>query len=566
MRKTLLILTILPLFSFAQKSLLYEVTNPKNGAKSYLFGTMHVQEESAFQFNDSVFWAIDQSQKTAFELDLSMDALKNIDKESMKELIDTQYLLDFGTYLQENFVPKLMKEIPASELAKKLTENLLPAYMELVKAKMSPDNRSFFVDQYLQNYAIKNEKEVIGIETYMEQIKAFVGDINSFDYEKFKVSDKMIKFLKKDDFNFDFVSMLSGTEQMVNDYSTGNLDGLCDYVSKEVDSKNKFTKGLYHRIFTERNEVMFDRTRDQVSAGGIFIAVGAGHLCGDNGLLAQYETAGFSIRPMQSHVATNQTITWKTIETETYSIDIPVEVELSENESSMEVFGIALADTTFTNTLFTTQGMARFKVVQTDLSQETTDEPYDFASLMKQMQELQADTSVDIRQSEDEAAEEMTIEVVEEAEETQIIEIDQDTEMDYYETDEEQAEQEVVYIEDYDTYDNDPSMKSKFQSKLTEEQKAYFKEFSDSVGTYFKREMGTMMMSMMGLMGGNSDTITVANNTEEMTLVFNKSMLGNDLSTTLEKDNISYKLTISGDPAILKSEEVRRFFTSFRLK
>jgi len=47
------------------KELLWEVTHPKFGVKSYLFGTLHANDRELFELSDSVYIAFDQAQKNS---------------------------------------------------------------------------------------------------------------------------------------------------------------------------------------------------------------------------------------------------------------------------------------------------------------------------------------------------------------------------------------------------------------------------------------------------------------------------------------------------------------------
>jgi uncharacterized protein YbaP (TraB family) len=52
------------------KELLWEVSNPKSGVKSYLFGTLHANNRELFELSDSVYFAFDQAQKIVLETDI----------------------------------------------------------------------------------------------------------------------------------------------------------------------------------------------------------------------------------------------------------------------------------------------------------------------------------------------------------------------------------------------------------------------------------------------------------------------------------------------------------------
>jgi uncharacterized protein len=49
------------------------------------------------------------------------------------------------------------------------------------------------------------------------------------------------------------------------------------------------------KLLDERNVVMAERSLEQARQGSVFIAVGAAHLAGKNGLLQAFRQAGFKV-------------------------------------------------------------------------------------------------------------------------------------------------------------------------------------------------------------------------------------------------------------------------------
>ena len=109
MKRLLIILLLAPIAGMAQNTLLFEVAKKGIAQKSYLFGTLHVQDERAFAFNDSVMWAIDQSKTAAFELNLDQTELAtSLTKEKMKDFIDTAFIRKLTAYISNDFLPTLI--------------------------------------------------------------------------------------------------------------------------------------------------------------------------------------------------------------------------------------------------------------------------------------------------------------------------------------------------------------------------------------------------------------------------------------------------------------------------
>lgn len=142
----------------AQSSLLYEISKPGSSLKSYLFGTIHTQDEWAFVFNDSVFWAIDQPSSALFEMKLSGNEAAKMPNAFRDYFSDTQLVNKVKNYASKHLMPLMMKEIPAKDMADKITKQIMPMYFEMLQNVSTQPQRLSFVDQLLQNYAYNRKK------------------------------------------------------------------------------------------------------------------------------------------------------------------------------------------------------------------------------------------------------------------------------------------------------------------------------------------------------------------------------------------------------------------------
>ena len=156
MKKTLLLLIFLPIIGKAQNTMLFELSKKGIKQKSYLFGTIHMQDEAAYSFNDSVFWAIDQCKKTAFELDFREPRTTDF-TDVMREIKSDEFRDKATTYFAEEMMPELMESFTADELSSIIEEKIIPPYVDLLSARFKTDKRAFFIDQYLQAYAYQGD-------------------------------------------------------------------------------------------------------------------------------------------------------------------------------------------------------------------------------------------------------------------------------------------------------------------------------------------------------------------------------------------------------------------------
>lgn len=311
MKKYLVFVLLFASFSgFAQNSLLFEITGKGMTSPSYLFGTMHVTDEAAFGWNDSVFWAIDQVETAVFEIDFGSMKMKDDLKPSPIQM------KSWENFLVKDLSPAIEKAIPADTLGARIAgfyTTILTTLLEKDKKQ-----RGTFVDLFLQEYAKKEGKEVVGVESVKEQLDIFL------DMDKQLVKQSILEFIAKDDWDIDPTMLTGAQADLIEAYSTKRLTDVCAVMDKEVTkSSNELVNQLYDRIFDDHNKIMFKRSSKMIKKSPHFIAVGAGHLCGTTGLVQQLTAAGYTIRPIDITTSTKQNLKWETFKSDKYTVQIP---------------------------------------------------------------------------------------------------------------------------------------------------------------------------------------------------------------------------------------------------
>jgi TonB family protein len=390
-----------------------------------------VQDEAAFNFNDSVFWAIDQSEKAEFELDLNQTVLRNELVKNMESHFDDAFKERAELYLTKDLLPALMERYSPSELAQNISSKVIPFVIDFMTKRFQADNRTMFVDKYLQEYAESQGKEIVGIEGYDEQVKALIGDLNDLEFDGF--TETILKGLEKDELSSNMVNYLGSTQIMIDAYHNHQLDEICTLVSASTEMENQFIKNLYKRIFYDRNELMFDRTIEDVKEGATFIGVGAGHLCGSNGLIQQYKDAGFSVRPIDTKTKDFATdFKWETYEAGNFSVDIMEGATLNETYSSnRDFYFMPYLNLDEEEALFTTRGLVSFKVeVNTS---ETSQQNYN-KTVLDFLESVEDDAIAVTPAYDSDAAAVPSNEVFESAAEQDIVVIEKDVEYDMIES------------------------------------------------------------------------------------------------------------------------------------
>lgn len=267
----------------AQNALLWEISGNGLQSKSYLYGTIHIQDKRVFQFGDSLMPRFKTCAVFAGEL-----LLQNNDPMELMKLMfmpgDTtlKLLLSKSDYkLVENFAKKRLGAMAG------MVDRIKPLFTSaMISETTMKKDEPYSLDEYFQRLAKENSMEVIGIETVDEQMKAL--DRISLK-EQAQLLVDAIKEEKKD-------ADTTEIEKLISVYLTQNLDSIQRYYIADQDISDVFNKS----IILERNYKMADRIEPLVKSKPSFIGVGAGHLPGAEGVVALLRKKGYTVRPIFS--------------------------------------------------------------------------------------------------------------------------------------------------------------------------------------------------------------------------------------------------------------------------
>jgi uncharacterized protein len=320
--------------SFAQ-TFLFEVKSPTSSKTSYLFGTMHETNPKVFNFNDSLFWAIRQSEKAIFELDLSRESIRSFSPELDKpefEKMFYQFMNGFAKGIAQNLIPRMVKEVSPEEMVDKIIQ-MLPQFVSSVNdltEQFSGSSKTQFMDLFLQNYARSQQIEIIGIETMSEQLVALFNDALSYDPELAakELTEEVLKFMKNQTPMPNLASFMQSQKKFIDLYADKDYNGVCDTVTRLGQHSHTLMRKFYKSVFVDRNDVMLERMLPFIEENSVFIAVGAGHLCGDNGLVQAFSNKGYLVRPVNTSVPSASKRLWDkhTGSNESFKVHLPADI------------------------------------------------------------------------------------------------------------------------------------------------------------------------------------------------------------------------------------------------
>ncbi|GAA5022186.1 hypothetical protein GCM10011506_01440 [Marivirga lumbricoides] len=260
---------------------------------SYLFGTVHVNDERAFDFSDSVLVALQASDVLALEVS-SDDYLKqSIANTSRKRDIPNQFKEELGKENYNTLREKMLDEvkIDLDEL-----DNASPMLIErlLNRKHTNPEDKNKLdLDNYLFYSAKRLGKEIVGLEKTNEGIRAGKGFSTEMERAYF-----VKRYIKQRDSlsSFDMNKFLKeyinkGFDKMIEIYHEGDIQAiLSQFEDNEMEK--------YDMI--RRNEIMALRLDSLMQHSSVFCAIGAGHLAGKKGMIDLLKELGYQLTPVNA--------------------------------------------------------------------------------------------------------------------------------------------------------------------------------------------------------------------------------------------------------------------------
>jgi uncharacterized protein YbaP (TraB family) len=283
MINTMKFLTIIFFFFvvyFSNAQLLWKISG--NGVKqnSYLYGTIHVMPKEKFTISPKIQDAINSSSKMAMEVDLDMDLKTKIrvaqemilpNGKTLRNYLSAEEFNRLNTYCLDSL--KLKK----GKLKKYY--RLKPFFFSSVVAQEQMGEISSYEMEFMK-IAKKRKMTMIGLESIEFQMQTI---------NKITVEDQAKMLMQEFGSN--------PTEQfddMLNLYLKEDLEGLYKVVSEESNAIPEFN----YNFLEVRNKNWIPVIEKNIASNTFFIAVGAAHLPGENGVIQLLRSKGYSVEPI----------------------------------------------------------------------------------------------------------------------------------------------------------------------------------------------------------------------------------------------------------------------------
>lgn len=250
----------------------------------YLYGTIHVRPQGSDWGTERVREAIRESSEVWTEILID----PNTDAQTQQLMIQAGLAAPgrpLSSWLTAEQNARLQARAAALGLPAQNLEPLKPwlagltlSVLPIIQAGYDPASG---VDRAIDAYAEQNGKTMRAFETVEYQVGFFAG-----------LSEDAQRQMLLDAIDADSADM-----QVFRDMSAGWERGDASVLERLIvtDMRAAYPE-LYQSLFTTRNNAWMVLIERELSGAGVdFVAVGAGHLVGDDGLVQQLRARGFTV-------------------------------------------------------------------------------------------------------------------------------------------------------------------------------------------------------------------------------------------------------------------------------
>lgn len=236
--------------------LLWQITGKGLKKPSYLFGSFHSNDNRLFEFSDSTFSALLHADAVVLEADIY----------SLFTQYDTR--------------------VENTQLKYDVNGNPYTSDKKASPTKYgSEDGRPQFLDAYFQQIAYNSGKLFFPLETVEAQLEAY----ENITYTNFR--------------DYSINALIFSQENVLNTYLQGDIESMRQLLKTQL----AVSGNAYNLLITNRNQIMAAGIDSLCKKHGLFIAVGAAHLAGPEGIIQLLKNKGYTVRQVAATFAEKPT-------------------------------------------------------------------------------------------------------------------------------------------------------------------------------------------------------------------------------------------------------------------
>jgi hypothetical protein len=247
----------------------------------YLLGTIHSEDPRVVDFTESFLKQLGSNQVFAMELVPDLPTLKKLneymhyqDGTSLESQVGPERFVRVRRLLMSNY------QVPADWLES------MKVWAVVMTLSVPPPETGFFMDFSLSLRASGSGLRVVGLETLDQQL-AFLEDMPAV--QQLELLDQVLV-------DYDRVRELH--DQLVDSYLAGDLQALKKDAEEQMDQLTDEAKDYFiEQGVDARNQRMLESLLPLLAESTVFVAIGALHLPGDQGLVSLLRENGYILKP-----------------------------------------------------------------------------------------------------------------------------------------------------------------------------------------------------------------------------------------------------------------------------
>lgn len=262
-------------------SLLYKISGKGLKQDSYLYGTIHVMPKKDFSISEKITKAFNQCSVLAMEIDLNMDLKTKISVAQQTILPNNQTLENLMNASEYNRLKQYVIDSMHVKKSKfKKYERLKPFFFSsAIMQEQMKDTESYEVE--FNKMAKKRKMQTAGLESIYSQL----------DLVNKMPTNEQLQMLTSELYS---ANETNSFDKMIELYKNEDTEALYKVINDETAGMTDFTEDF----LVKRNKNWIPAIETLVAQNATFIAVGAGHLGGEKGVIALLKKQGYTVTPV----------------------------------------------------------------------------------------------------------------------------------------------------------------------------------------------------------------------------------------------------------------------------
>lgn len=263
-----------------EKALLWEISGNNLEKASYLFGTIHLACEGDVELRPEIQAAFDASENLILEMAMDDPAL-------MTKIMQASISTD-GKTISEKLGKDLAVKVDLLLLEKMGTglnsfdQLNLPTFSAQMSLLSLDCPMALGYDMMLTLEAQRLKKEIVGLESIEKQIEILFAQSDEEAIQTIQyIVDNLDEFILE-------------TQQLMELYQQQNIQEMYNFTKRAFDDP-KYPSGNIEKFLDERNQNWIPIIEKHIQSRPSFIAVGAAHLAGEQGVIQLLRNQGFTV-------------------------------------------------------------------------------------------------------------------------------------------------------------------------------------------------------------------------------------------------------------------------------